>query len=140
MPLLSCCIDCPLGLLCLLCCSLPMVQLSCSPIVALLQLEEKEKWKKDLGFLVKNENMLRERKKAVASKTQIGPQMSYHKVSRLPSTLTSPPQNYFAQRKTNTCQKPSPVYHIGYLQDQVKLKELWQLLGSHSLTTSLWHL
>lgn len=117
-----------------------MVQLSCSPTVILLQLEEKEKWKKDLGFLVKNENMLREREKAAVSKTQTGPQMSYQEVSRLPSTLTSPPQNYFAQRNTNTCQEPSPVYHRGYLQDQVKLKELWQLLGSHSLTSSLWHL
>lgn len=66
--------------------------------------------------------------------------MSYQEVSRLPSTLTSPPQNYFAQRNTNMCEKPSPVHHIDYLQDQVKLKELWQLLGSHSLTSSLWHL
>lgn len=130
----------PWGVFYLLCCSLPMVQLSRSPTVVLLQLEEKEKWKKDLGFLVKNENMLREREKAAASKTETGPQMSYQEVSRLPSTLTSPPQNYFAQRNTNTCQEPSPVYHRGYLQDQVKLKELWQLLGSHSLTSSLWHL
>lgn len=83
--------------------------------------------------------MLRERKKAAASKTQTGPQMSYQAVSHLPSTLTSPPQNYFVQRNTNLCEKPSLVYHIGYLQDQVKLKELWQMLGSHSLT-SLWHL
>lgn len=84
--------------------------------------------------------MLRERKKAAASKTQTGPQMSYREVSRLPSALTSPPQNYLAQRNANTCQKPSPVYHVGYLQDQVKLKELWELLGSHLLTSSLWHL
>lgn len=83
--------------------------------------------------------MLRERKKAAASKTQTGPQMSYQEASRLSSALTSPPQNYLAQRNTNTCQKPSPVYHVGYLWDQVKLKELRELLGSHSLT-SLWHL
>lgn len=139
-PYCSCCTSCSPGLFCLLCCSLPMVQLNSSPTVVLLQLEEEEKQKEDLGFLLQNENTLRETKKAVASKTQTGRQMSYQEVSRLPSTLTSPPQNYFAQRNTNTCQKPSPVYHIGYLQDQVKLKELWQLLGTHSLTTSLWHL
>lgn len=43
-------ISCSPGLFCLLCCSLPMVQLRCSPTVALLPLEEKEKWKEDLGF------------------------------------------------------------------------------------------
>lgn len=52
-PYCSCSISSSPKLFCLLCCSLPMVQLSCSPTVALLQLKEKEKQKKDLGFLVK---------------------------------------------------------------------------------------
>lgn len=83
---------------------------------------------------------VKRKKTAVYSKTQTGPQMNYKEVQSCPSALTSPLQNYLAQCNMDTCQKPSPVYHIGYLRGKVKLKELWELLGSHSLTSPLWHL